>query len=579
MTRHLPKLMSMLILALGLSLATIALATVASAVEEPPPAQEPPAEQPPPAEEPPAEEPPAEEPPAEEPPAEEPPAEEPPAEEPPAEEPPAEEPPAEEPPAEEPKLDVSKTCLVQAPPSSGDDCQGKVIEAVFEYVGGGCSGSSNSQNKATCSGDPGGAPVAIVVTRDASKVSASPSSAIALGDLVSFTSSDGKLASNTEFDVDGPSGTQSLEIHTSCSQPLNVGDQFGSMRLSQLTTTEGGTVMASPPAPASVCQAVRRSDFCDKDDKPDTLTWEYTGGGCAASDNDQGSKTKCEGSINDTLPVLVKPEKGSDLTVNPGEQFDLSPLDASKQIELVNGGGKEKLEIHTSCSQPLNPGDVFGSLTLVAVDGQGLGASVDYSYRIENIGSTDAFNITVIDDTISPVPGSPIASLAPGGSVTLMATDTLFDTTTNIVTVTGESGSGEMCGAMASATVEVVDPPGSCEDGKPQELVFQYLGGDCSGSSNTQKDAECSGDPGGAPVSVSVTRDASKVSANPSSGIPLGGTFSIMTTESKLASNTEFDVDGPGGTQSLKIHTSCSQPLSEGDRFGSVLLLQFVPEN
>jgi hypothetical protein len=337
--------------------------------------------------------------------------------------------------------------------------------------------------------------------------------------------------------------------------------------------------MASPPAPQSVCQVVGTSESCDKDDKPNTLTWEYTGGGCAASDNDQGSKAKCEGSINDALAILVKPEKGSDLTVNPGEQFDLSPLDASKRIELVNGGGKEKLEIHTSCSQPLNPGDVFGSLTLVALDGQGLGVNVEYSYQIDNIGSSNVFDVTVIDDTFSPIPGSPIASIPAGGSVTLMATDTLTDTTTNIVTVTGESASGLMCGAMDSATVEFVEPPGSCADGKPKELVFQYLGGDCSGSSNAQKDAACSGDPGGAPVSIDVTRDEDKVSAIPGSGIPLGGTFTITTTGSRLASNTEFDIDGPGGTQSLKIHTSCSQPLMEGDRFGSVVLQQFVPEN
>lgn len=49
--------------------------------------------------------------------------------------------------------------------------------------------------------------------------------------------------------------------------------------------------------------------------------------------------------------------------VAPGEEFTIS-------IEITNSGGTEINEIHLSCSQPLNLGDVYGSLTLVGANGE-----------------------------------------------------------------------------------------------------------------------------------------------------------------------------------------------------------------
>ena len=50
-----------------------------------------------------------------------------------------------------------------------------------------------------------------------------------------------ELKASTKLEVIG-TGTQKLTIHTSCSKDLNVGDEFGSLKLVELTTTEGGTV-------------------------------------------------------------------------------------------------------------------------------------------------------------------------------------------------------------------------------------------------------------------------------------------------------------------------------------------------
>ena len=55
----------------------------------------------------------------------------------------------------------------------------------------------------------------------------------------------------------------------------------------------------------------------------------------------------------------------------------------------------------------------------------------------------------------------------------------------------------------------------------------------------------------------------------------------IMTAEDLDAvrsSNTDFEVIGSNGTQRMAIHLSCSQPVNVGDRFGSLILREFVPK-
>ena len=155
----------------------------------------------------------------------------------------------------EPCLAVEMFCTVGTG-STGDDCQGKVVEAIFEYTGDGCAATTNPQEgKSACSGNEViGSPVDLVYTgKDPEKVVVTPDTDIELGDSVSFTNVDGELKASTKFDVVGPDGTQSLEVHTSCSNSLNVGDQFGSMKLVELTTTEGGTVGA--PVTGEECDA------------------------------------------------------------------------------------------------------------------------------------------------------------------------------------------------------------------------------------------------------------------------------------------------------------------------------------
>ncbi|TMB10680.1 MAG: hypothetical protein E6J71_26440, partial [Deltaproteobacteria bacterium] len=78
------------------------------------------------------------------------------------------------------------------------------------------------------------------------------------------------------------------------------------------------------------------------------------------------------------------------------------------------------------------------------------GADVEYTYTITNNAPTTVTGVTVEDDQLGAIPGSPIASIPPGGMATLTAKQFVAATTLNTVTV---SGNGGVCTAQASAAV------------------------------------------------------------------------------------------------------------------------------
>ena len=115
----------------------------------------------------------------------------------------------------------------------------------------------------------------------------------------------------------------------------------------------------------------------------------------------------------------------------------------------------EKLTFKTDCSQPVNQGDVFGGLQVSALTttkggSSSTGADVTYTFTITNPGTTTVHGVTVVDDKLGTIPGSPIASIAPGGTATLTTKQAVNGTTLNTVTVTGNNG---FCTAKATAAV------------------------------------------------------------------------------------------------------------------------------
>src|SRR5439155_668532 len=115
----------------------------------------------------------------------------------------------------------------------------------------------------------------------------------------------------------------------------------------------------------------------------------------------------------------------------------------------------EQVNFKTDCSRRMDLGDLFGGLRVVGMRTTNggtvsLGADVNYTYEIANNGPAAVSNVTVGDDKIGTVPGSPLAPLVPGASVTLSARQFLMATTVNTVTVSGDGGT---CSAQASAAI------------------------------------------------------------------------------------------------------------------------------
>ena len=136
-----------------------------------------------------------------------------------------------------------------------------------------------------------------------------------------------------------------------------------------------------------------RAPSCETVGKPTSLTFKYTGGGCGATNNPQSGKATCSGSIDPTQPVVVSVGGTGysvvPTTVSPGGTFVVSrsSFDANTYYTLSNAGGTEQLAIHTSCSQLLEVGNVFGSLTLVGFNGQS-DRPITYNYVVSNTGGT-----------------------------------------------------------------------------------------------------------------------------------------------------------------------------------------------
>jgi uncharacterized repeat protein (TIGR01451 family) len=465
------------------------------------------------------------------------------------------------PPLDSCDLEVTKSCCVMPPPSAngGTDCEGKVVEAIFRYTGEDCSATTNDQGgKLKCVGVIGGGnvpddpinfpnqylePVDVVVQgKGADKVILSTSSDLYVDQMISFSHVDGNLRAHTEFDVIGPyGGVQTLKIHTSCSKPLNVGDQFGSMQLIRLTSTEGGIVTLPDGNELTAC--VTGGDpagtSCDSRLTEAVFKYDVTGTCENPLANPQGGKATCaDGDAlvpadipgNMQLVYTGKDPAKFSFTQDQSDPtiFKLTTTRADfhsdTKIEIRGSENNllQSLKFHSSCSQPVSLGDVFGALTVVEF-------------------STKDGGQFLLPDPEPPAPNN-------------------------------------LC------TIELAPPGPHCTT-KPTSLTFRYLGGDCTIDPNFQDGrASCVGDPLGdmEPVRIEVTgtkKDADRTYLNtgePADVYPDDIVTALASAggSSKFGSSTmvriydRFDLL----RQEIEFHTSCSKELNLGDRFGALEL-------
>jgi hypothetical protein len=241
-------------------------------------------------------------------------------------------------------------------------------------------------------------------------------------------------------------------------------------------------------------------------------------------------------------------------------------LRAQTVILVYDSAGRQiqSLSLHTSCSQPLNLGDRFGSLEVFGLETtQGgsiaLANQVEYAYEVHNPGASAIQNITVDDDVLGPVPGSPISSLGPGESISLHATAWVDADVTNTVTVNGSLATGETCGpATASATVTVGSNPlpHACT-ARIKAMRLRYTGPSISGSVTVRFTGDRFSD-AGAVYSFPAGLASGSILTLPSEN---GWTVdSAAHGKTELGARTYISVNGVIET----IHTSCSTPFVAG---------------
>ncbi|MFT5441678.1 MAG: hypothetical protein ACI8W3_000719, partial [Myxococcota bacterium] len=351
-----------------------------------------------------------------------------------------------DPPNEVCSLQIEKTgCVVQPPDTPGDSCQGQVQSICFQYTGLGCVASSNLQNpkKVSCTGGADGdEPVSIIVVgkkkkrwswnsgwwgdKKRKKTVFASESGIMLGDTFcadAQTAGKDTLGGELNIKISGGTGghhdiIELNNFHTSCSQPLDPGNQFGSLLVTSITTTEGTSTIPDPENDGDACVSaidVTPPPHCDG--KITVLTLRYQGSACASTMTSQDpSKVGCvDAAIPSPNPVQIIIGDAADASSNV--LLDQSPILSGETVSVLAPGNLKSVTgywikdavtgdliqdgfFHTSCSQPLNLGDQVGALQVFGMTttnggSVALGASVEYTYVVTNPNPDAAVNVSV----------------------------------------------------------------------------------------------------------------------------------------------------------------------------------------
>ena len=183
---------------------------------------------------------------------------------------------------------------------------------------------------------------------------------------------DGKMGAEIRILIDGE---VNANIHTSCSKPIGPGMVNGDFEIVMAISKDGGLI----------CETTYpESGLCDEG-RPRVLTMLYTGQSCDFSNHSQSAdKAICSGDPDGAslVNIVVSDKKNPDDpkaktwfdgTVELGTTFDINAGNAGATklgpntcvlIYDLAGNLLQNLEFHSSCSQPLNVGDQFGSLIL-----------------------------------------------------------------------------------------------------------------------------------------------------------------------------------------------------------------------
>lgn len=514
-----------------------------------------------------------------------------------------------DPPTDVCSLQVDKTaCVVQPPDVPGDTCQGKVKSFCFEYTGLGCSASSNLQNpkKVSCTGGAAGEePVSIIVVgkkkkrwgwrggwwgkKKRKKTVFASETGVMVGDIICADAQNaGKDTVGGQVHVkisDGSGGHHDIieidKFHTSCSQPFDPGNQFGSLLITSVTTTVGTNTIPDPEMDGSDCISqidVTPPPHCQG--KVTSLSLRYTGNDCASTMTSQDpSKVGCWDVAAPTAnPVRIIIGDGASSTSN--WILDQSPV-AGGEIVVVLPAGTQLTSttgywikdavtgdliqdgfFHTSCSQPLNLGDQIGALQVFGMTTTNggtvaLGADVEYTYTVTNPNPDQAVNVSVDDDLLGNIASG--ETIPPNSSVEFTTNALIEEETTNIATVTGNAGPTGTTVCMEgtdSATITVEEPPDEptvCTK-KVAAVLFRYTGPDVLGAT-VEFEAKSFANDLVTYGPVDLIGGVTVLSTPVENGYTIDGT---AHGETDLGSKLKIRINGV----EEEIHTSCSVPFA-----------------
>jgi hypothetical protein len=306
-------------------------------------------------------------------------------------------------------------CTVTQPSQASCDTVGKPNTLTFKYTGGECSGDNNQGSKANCSGSVDGTTTVTISVNTDDNYTVSPS-VVVPGGTFTVTRSSQDFKSNTDIDLSNAGGTQENDVHTSCSAPLAVGDEFGAITLVGINGQTGGVdvtyryVVTNNGDPLSNVQVTDNllgdigtiselgtgaSDSLTRMVRISGTTVNIgsavgllsDGSQCPASDSTTVTVVEppppvgeCDGKVTDLVmknlgaDAQVRVDQKKDGTVfddfvPTGGEFSFSGTDKKgtlgTEISIFVDGILDT-KIHTSCSQPIGPGLVSGSFEVIS---------------------------------------------------------------------------------------------------------------------------------------------------------------------------------------------------------------------
>ncbi len=195
------------------------------------------------------------------------------------------------------------------------------------------------------------------------------------GGQFTFSGADrhGTLGTEISVYVDG---ALHVKIHTSCSQPIGPGLVFGDFLVIAGASRDGGALCPDDTPPGECGDGVLDSgEQCDDGNLVD-------GDGCSANCTveDTGC-APCKGKVttltfqyNGAFAAFVEVDQKKPKTtifaddLQPGDQFTVFGADRhgtmSTEIKIFVDGSHH-VTIHTSCSQPIGPGMIFGDFEVL----------------------------------------------------------------------------------------------------------------------------------------------------------------------------------------------------------------------